>query len=408
MAAKPAEKDNAPESPSFGAFVSDDQTRQVIKQGATEAGFTDGSVVTLPFAKALQKLQKVPTPRLLIVDLSGSEDPLADLGQLAEVCDEGTQVIAVGDVNDVALYRRLLAFGVEDYLVKPLMPEGVAKALTDAGKPQGEGQTTSIGRLIGVSGARGGVGATTLAVNVAWSLASESKKKVALVDFDLFFGSCGLALDLDLGRGFREALENPSRIDALFIERAMVRSGDNLYILGSEEPLDQMQVFFDPSACELLIDHLRRDFKYVIVDLPRFALRTQSSLLAPPCTVAVVSDPTLPGMRDTMRLVQLMKKTVPNTEVRTVLNRVGANRVGELDRGDFEKGAEIKIDHVIAHDAKNFATSAGTGTPLVKMAARSPAARSIHSLAQDLAGIRSRSQSAAAAGLWARLTGMGG
>ena len=146
-------------------------------------------------------------------------------GSLAEVCDEGTQVIALGDINDVELYRSLIGHGVHDYLVKPVSAETVAAALTRAERgPNGE-PAPKIGRLIAVIGARGGVGATTVATNLAWTLAHDHDMRVALVDLDLFFGTCGLALDLELGRGFREALENPARVDSLFIERAMVQGG---------------------------------------------------------------------------------------------------------------------------------------------------------------------------------------
>ncbi len=199
----------------------------------------------------------------------------AEIGSLAEVCDEGTQVIALGDINDVELYRNLIRHGVQDYLVKPVSAETVAAALSRAERgPNGEA-APKIGRLIAVIGARGGVGATTVATNVAWTLAHDHEMRVALVDLDLFFGTCGLALDLELGRGFREALENPARVDSLFIERAMVREGENLFVLSTEEALDGA-FSFDPSALTSLIERLRRDFQCVVLDFPRFAARRQA------------------------------------------------------------------------------------------------------------------------------------
>jgi pilus assembly protein CpaE len=149
-------------------------------------------------------------------------------------------------------------------------------------------------------------------------LAQEQHKRVALVDLDLFFGSCGLTLDLEMGPGFREALENPSRIDGLFIERAMIRATENLFVLSAEEALDYA-IAFDPSAIELLLEHLRRDFQAVVVDLPRFGARTQTAIMTPPCSIVLVSEPSLAGMRDTQRLVKLFTSLAPKAELSVVL-----------------------------------------------------------------------------------------
>src|SRR6266511_501999 len=171
---------HAPPKPSFAAFVSDDSIA-AVKKAAEEIGATQPRVVRGTVADATRRLADVPTPKQLVVEISGSADPLADMASLAEVCDEGTQVIALGDINDVELYRSLIASGVHDYLVKPVSAEAMAAALTRAGPgPQGE-PAPKMGRLIAVVGARGGVGATTVATNLAWTLAHEHNMRVALV-----------------------------------------------------------------------------------------------------------------------------------------------------------------------------------------------------------------------------------
>ena len=374
--------------PSFAAFVSEDSIA-AVKKAAEEIGATQPRVVRGTVADATRRLADVPTPKQLVVEISGSADPLADMASLAEVCDEGTQVIALGDINDVELYRSLIASGVHDYLVKPVSAEAMAAALTRAGPGQQGEPAPKMGRLIAVVGARGGVGATTIATNLAWTLAHEHDMRVALVDLDLFFGTCGLALDLELGRGFREALENPARIDSLFIERAMVREGENLFVLSTEEALDGA-FSFDPSALTSLIENLRRDFQCVIFDFPRFAARRQAHVLTPPSAIVIVSDASLAGMRDTMRLSALLKKTAANADVTVVMNRVGASRTGELGRGEFEKGAETKVDQIIPIDVKAFAASVASGKPVVKVAARTKATAALRALARRFAGSRAK------------------
>jgi pilus assembly protein CpaE len=371
----------------FAAFAADDASRETIMQAAADLGIASPVVAAGNITDAIRRLGNAPTPQLLVVDLSGCAEPMADIGALADVCDEGTRVLAIGDVNDIALYRSLLGFGVHDYLVKPLDAASLGASLERAkdGPQAAEPAVATAGRIMAVVGARGGVGATTIAVNVAWMLAQEQHKRVALVDLDLFFGSCGLTLDLEMGRGFREALENPSRIDGLFIERAMIRATENLFVLSAEEALDYA-IAFDPSAIELLLEHLRRDFQAVVVDLPRFGARTQTAIMTPPCSIVLVSEPSLAGMRDTQRLVKLFTSLAPKAELSVVLNRVGANRGAELNLADFEAGAETKASIVVPFEPKILAATAGTGRPLAKVASGAKSTAALRALTARAGG----------------------
>lgn len=373
---------NRPATPrALGGFVADEATADALRQAAAGLAIADADIVCCPLADAVRRLGRMPTPTTLVIDLSGAGDPLAGLAPLAEVCDEDTLVIAVGPVNDITLYRTLIGLGLQDYLVKPVTAGDFTAALQRAGRSAAaDPDAAKAGRITAVVGARGGVGATSVAINLAWLLAHEHKRRVALVDLDLFFGTCGLALDLDLGRGFREALENPARIDGLFIERAMIRESDNLFVLSGEEALDY-SISYDPSAIELLTDHLRRDFQHVVVDLPRFASRTQISMLTAPASLLIVADPSLSSMRDTQRLLAFTKKTAPSSEIIIALNKVGAQKAAELTRGDFEKGIEAKVDILIPHDGKAFAACVGSGKALPKVANGSKAARALRQLA---------------------------
>jgi pilus assembly protein CpaE len=381
---------STPETRSFTAFVNDNDTETAVMRAAGDIGIANPVIVKAGFAEAVRQLTDVRTPKLLIVDLSGVGDPLTEIVSLAEVCDEGTRVVTVGDANDVNLYRNLVALGIQDYLVKPVSSEGLATAFARAEQAPAEPEMSEskLGHLVTVVGARGGVGASTVAINCAWTMAHEQGKRVALVDLDLFFGTCGLALDLEAGRGFREALENPSRIDGLFIERAMVRESDNLFVLSAEEPLDN-PLALDPSSIEMLLENLRSDFQCVVMDLPRFGARTQFAALQPPATALVVSDPSLAGMRDTIRLTGLIKKSAASAEIKVVINRMGASKNGELGKADFERGAELKVDYVIPYDPKPFAASASSGKPVPKVGSGSKAVNAIRELSQGLTGPRS-------------------
>jgi pilus assembly protein CpaE len=165
----------------------------------------------------------------------------------------------------------------------------------------------------------------------------------------------------------------------------MAREGDNLFVLSTEEPLDH-HATLDAGAVELLVEHLRHDFPYVVVDLPRFAARTQLFMLAPPSSLVVVSDPTLAGLRDTSRLVDLAKKSAASSDVSVVLNRIGVSKVGELSRADFEKGAGCKVAMSVPFDPAPFAAAAGAGKAVAATAAKAKATKALRDLTQIVAG----------------------
>ncbi len=372
----------------FMAFVLDDETRATLGRVAEDQGWSDGEILEGGVREAIDALAGVSTPQVLVIDLSDSNDSLGDIGSLAEVCDAGTRVIALGNINDVNLFRNLVALGVQDYLVKPVTVEALNALVVKAAEEPAaaEPEEAKAGRLIAVIGARGGVGASTIAVNTGWLMAHEQKLRVAIVDLDLYFGTVALSLDLEAGRGFREALENPNRIDGLFIERAMVRESDNLFILGAEEALENT-FSFDPAAVELLLDKLRCDFDCVIVDFPRAVVTANAYILSAASAVAVVSDASLAGMRDTLRLVAFTKRVAPAAAVKVVVNRFGAAKKGELSKEDFERGAGLKIDHLIPQEAGVAAISAGAGKPLVEVAKRSRLVTALRKLSSELAAV---------------------
>jgi len=396
---------NSTASASFLAVVTDDVTRAIMVRVATQNGWAENQVLEGSALEAIDALADVSTPERLVIDLSGSADPVADIDALAKVCDSNTRVIVLGDVNDVNLYRHLMEMGVQDYLLKPISAEDLSEAVNrvdevESATPDNEERHS---RLVAVIGARGGVGASTVAANVAWMMAHEQGLRVALIDLDLYFGSLALALDMEPGRGFREALENPSRIDGLFVERAMVRESDNLFVLAAEEGLEN-SFSFDPDALDRLLETLRADFDCVVVDLPRFAARSQMATLLPPASIVVVSDPTLAGMRDTLRLTKLIKVETPESDLSVVVNRVGNNKNGELSIADFEGGAELSINHQIPMDVKAAVTSEGSGKTVGEVAKSSKMALALGVLSRQVSGIE---DDVAQSPMWKRLLGRG-
>jgi pilus assembly protein CpaE len=348
----------------FNAFVCDDDTLELIRAAANDMGWPIEKCNKGGLRNAVQSLSVSASPNILFVDMSESGDPINDINALAEVCEPGTVVIAAGQVNDVRLYRDLLSSGIQDYLLKPLSLDQVRESLTMAqamltAPKHADMQDDKPHHMMAVVGVRGGVGASLVSTSLAWAISEQAGRQTALLDLDVHFGTGALTLDLEPGRGLIDAIDNPSRIDGLFIERAMVRASDKLSLLSAEAPIHQ-PVMTDGSAFFQLEEELRGAFEMTIVDIPRQVLIPFPHLVSEAGTILLVSDVTLAAARDTIRLLSWFKQNVPGARVVLVANKF-QNAIGELSRKEFESSIERQIDVVIPFDPKLVSQSAKLG-----------------------------------------------
>ena len=355
----------------FTAFVCDDATADMLRPVAVEHGWSPEKVNKGGLRNAVQSLSVSASPNILFVDLSESADPLNDINALAEVCEPGTLVIAAGQVNDVRLYRDLVASGIHDYLLKPFtvdqLRDTFAHAQSILSGPRGEAQVEKPHVMTAVIGVRGGVGASTIATSLAWLLGEKAHRSTALLDLDVHFGTGALALDLEPGRGLTDAIENPSRIDGLFIERAMVRANERLSVLSAEAPINQ-PLLTDGSAYFQLQEEMKNAFESTVVDLPRHMLIQYPHMVHDAHVAVVVSELTLAATRDTIRILAWLKTNAPQTKVIVVSNRVPSGGALEISKKDFEQSIERSIDIVFPDEAKVAAQAAKLGKPMAEIA----------------------------------------
>lgn len=246
-------------------------------------------------------------------------------------------------------------------------------------------------------GARGGVGASALAANLAWLAGHmQDGRRAALVDLDLQFGSAALALDIEPGRGLADALRTPSRIDDLLIERASVKIDEQFSVLCAEGGLE-LPLQVDPTAIESLIERLRAGFDCVIVEMPRSLVPSQSQLIAAADAILVVADYTLVLARDCPRLLTRLKEARPKGSIKVAVNRVGAPGHGEIKRPDLEKALGTKVDVEIPHDAQTASQSLQAGKPMVVAAKKAKTCDIIRSLAMDICDMAPAAQADAVA-----------
>ena len=374
----------------FSAFICDDAALDVLRPVVMEMGWQPEKCNKGGLRNAVQSLSISASPNILMVDMSESGDPLSDINALAEVCEPGTVVIAIGQVNDVRLYRDLLASGIHDYLLKPLAPGQLRDALVNAqaifAAPK-HLDASAVKRHIStaVVGTRGGVGASTLATSLAWLFSVDHKLPTALLDLDVHFGTGALSLDLEPGRGLTDAIENPSRIDGLFIERAMIRANDHLAILSAEAPINS-PLLTDGSAFLQLEEEFRQAFEMTVIDLPRNMLINFPHLLADVNVVTLVTEMTLSSARDSIRLLSWLKSNAAHVQPIVVANRVHSG-LQEISKADFEASIERKIDYTIPFDVKAAVNCAKLGQTFAEANRATKAGGIIRDIGQAVLGI---------------------
>ncbi len=379
----PAAEAKKPDREGVVAVLQDQPTLDRVQGIIRELQLEDELNLEPTLDAALRRIREGGNPRVLILDLSDSTAPIAELSAARSVGGNDLRILALGTVNDVGLFRDLLAAGASDYLVKPVSREALAIGL-EKRMSTTIGGGAGLGQVVAFIGSRGGVGTTTTAVAFAWMLAEQHKETTVLVDLDLHFGTVALNLDADPGSGLCEALEQPSRIDALFVDRATVKVSETLRTLAAEAAVAET-LMIDAGAIDVLLYELRRKFSWVVIDLPRWVTPTQRVVLGAASRVVIMCERSLAGLRDTIRLQTLMREHAPQTQVLLVDAGASGERA-TVGKSEFEKAVGKTLDATLSHDAKSAGAATNAGQPLPVAAPRSPVVREIEQLITAFAG----------------------
>jgi pilus assembly protein CpaE len=367
--------------PIVKVFVSDEDSEGVIRQSLSDLGiegteFRKGTVET-----ATADLATQASPRLLFVDLSGFEDPVARIYELAERCEPSVSVVAIGDRNDIILYRDLKTAGVSEYFFKPLIVD-VVKATCNSVLTDGHQHSTSqrTGKLVFVIGVRGGVGATTIAANAAWHLAEKRQRWVMLVDLDLQNGDAALQFDATPSHALREAFEKPDRVDKLFLERGTIHVRERLDLLASLEPLSEDTPLVEDAVLAILGKLLHR-YRFIFVDLPPSAAIGLPRALHQPSVCVLVSNATLASARELTRWREWIG---PNSAERRTLHVLNMSKAdGALPEAAFIRAAGRAPDIIIPYD-RDIAAASSFGVKATRKCA--VLNRGVAQLLRDLTG----------------------
>jgi pilus assembly protein CpaE len=333
---------------------------------------------------AANMFSSAPTPNLLIMETGTDPSSLmAELAPLAEVCDPSTKVILIGRHNDIALYRELIRNGISEYMVAPVslgdLISAIASIFVD---PEAE----PLGRSIAFIGAKGGVGSSTIAHNIAWGVSSLFSSEVILADLDLPYGTANIDFDQDPAQGIAEAVFSPERLDEVFLDRLLTKCSERLSLLAAPSLLDRAYDF-DRMAFQPILDVLHRTAPVSVLDVPHVWNEWTRSLLADVDEVVICAVPDLANLRNAKNLFDSLRKLRPNDKApHLVLNQVGMPKRPEILPADFCEPLETDPIAIIPFDTQTFGSAANSGRMIAELDAKSPIAETLSQIAHVVTG----------------------
>jgi pilus assembly protein CpaE len=362
--------------PSLIGFITDARSEEALRDGLNEVTIEELDIRRGGVRTAIAAMQTA-------------------LGDLAHVVEPDVCVLVTGETNNVDFYREVTrGMGAADYLAKPLTRDIVARHFSAflRGKTPAA-QAAMGGRVIALTGVRGGVGATTLAVNLAWNFGVVMRRHTVLLDPDIQTGSAAFLLNVQPGPGLRVALEAPERLDSLLAERAAQPAADRLHVLAGEEALS-IQPNPAPGAARVLLDALRSRYNFIVADVPFAPVPLYRDLLDLVDQRVLVMEPTLAAVRDTLRLLALPAGDEQTQRAIVILNRVGIT--GGLTRRQVEDALKMKVDIAIPDLPRQVGNAATLGEPA--MATSSGFRAGVNEIARQVAFVGLLDSAVAAAG----------
>ena len=335
-------------------------------------------------AAAAEAYRTAPTPNVIVLEFqSRAEDILAGLDSLAEVCDSGTRVIVIGRHNDVTLYRELVRRGVSDYLLVPVGALDIVRSVCGLFSAP---DAKPVGRIVAVVGAKGGVGASTVAHNIGWAVARDLTLDSVVTDLDLAFGTAGLDFNQDPPQGIADAVFSPERIDTAFVDRLLSKCSDHLSLLAAPATLDRVYDF-GAEAFDAILDSLRATVPVIILDVPHQWTGWSKRTLLAADDILIVAAPDLANLRNTKSMVDILKAGRANDRRPFyLLNQVGVPKRPEINASDFAKALEDEPVAVIGFEPQLFGTAANNGQMIAEVSAKHETAETFRQLAQVLTG----------------------
>jgi pilus assembly protein CpaE len=370
---------------SVQAFCETVETAAVVQSAGEDRrlGKTHIKIQMGGMTAAIEAYRTAPTPNVIVLEADARGDILAGLDQLATVCDAGTRLVVIGRVNDVTLYRELVRRGVSDYLIAPIAPLDLVRSICNLFSAP---EAKAVGRIIAIVGAKGGVGASTIAHNVAWAIARDLALDSVVADLDLAFGTAGLDYNQDPSQGIADAVFSPDRVDTAFMDRLLSKCTDHLSLLAAPATLERVYDF-GAEAFDSIFDTLRTTMPCIVLDVPHQWTGWTKRALIGADDILIVAAPDLANLRNTKNLFDLLKAARPNDRAPLYcLNQVGVPKRPEINVGEFAKAIESQPVASIPFEPQLFGSAANNGQMIAEISANHRTTELFLQIAQRLTG----------------------
>jgi pilus assembly protein CpaE len=298
--------------------------------------------------------------------------------------DEVAEVFLISKISDPAVLMQAIKIGAKEFFLLPLKEEEVQQALEkfkEKWEKINRKKSPQLGKIITIFGCKGGVGATTVAVNLGVNLAQkESVKSVALIDMNMMFGEIPLFLELDPGYHWGEIVKNISRLDSTFLMNILAKHSSGVHVLPSPATLSDSRSAI-PDMMSHLIGFMQKLFDFVIIDAGQFVDEISLKIMELSDNILLISLLSLPCISNANKILQSISelKTFPEERVKIVINRYLSKSDIPLD--DAEESLHKKTFWTIPNDYSTTVSAINNGTPLYMAAPRAQITRSMNDLA---------------------------
>ncbi len=327
--------------------------------------------------------QTGPDIGLIRID-SDPEKGLDLVGRLAATSPD-CAVLVVNSSDDGNLILRAMRAGAKEFLTEPLRLEDLLAALGRIGERKfGRGNGKSRGsRVIAVAGAIGGVGSTSLAVNLGCSMAADEKNSVTLIDLDLCLGDADVFLDAIPDYTLVDVAQNVTRLDFTLLKRSLTKHASGLYLLPRPVQLEDITLI-TPEGLQRVIGLLKATFTHLVLDLSKSYSAIDLIALEMADHILLVTQLDLPCLRNVVRLMMSFGAMEGIAEkVKIVVNRVGLE-TGQITLKKAEETIGKKIFWQLPNDYRTMVEVRNNGVLLIEQAPKAAITQSIRALADAI------------------------
>jgi pilus assembly protein CpaE len=322
-------------------------------------------------------------PDVVIVALDADQTKaLALISQLNNQYPE-MPILAVSGRGDGQSILQALRAGAKEFLTQPVVLEELLTVLNRLGGNKKEGPARS-SMVVSIIGSRGGVGSTSLAVNLGCTLAQEKDNSVALLDLDLALGDADVALDLIPDHTLAEVAHNIEKLDMHFLKQSLCKHSTGLELLPHPVGIEEIGLIHEEHL-QRLIGLLRASYSHLVLDLSKSFTVTDLTAMRMSDVILLVAQLELTSVRNAVRILHTLgAEENLGEKVRVVLNRVGSDFWGDISLKKAEETIGKPIFWQIANDSKAMIGSRNAGVPLIQHAPKSKAQQGIAGMAHAL------------------------